>query len=120
MCSPGIRDKGVVKPMEASEQSEELQGTCKDWKAVQPPGGGKILVSGWCTFPGSGWTMELVRKDSDDPTELVLERVVAFDEARQARTVKAIEAEYVEDTETEYETVTILPDGPTIEVLKGA
>jgi hypothetical protein len=119
MCSPGIRDKGV-KPMEASEQSQELEGTCKDWKAVQPPGAGKILVSGWCTFPGSGWTMELVRKDSDDPTELVLERVVAFDEARQARTVKAIEAEYVEDTETEYETVTILPDGPTIEVLKGA
>ena len=106
--------------MEASEQSKELEGTCKDWKAVQPAGGGKITVSGWCTFPGSGWTMELVRKDGDDPTELVLERVVAFDAARQARTVKAIEAIYEEDTETEYATVAILPDGPTIEVLKGA
>jgi hypothetical protein len=106
--------------MEASEQSERPAGRCKDWKAVQPPGAGKIVVTGWCTFPGSGWTMELVRRDSDDPTELVLERVVAFDEARQARTVKAVDAHYVEDTETEYETVTILPDGPTIEVLKGA
>jgi hypothetical protein len=107
--------------MEASQQqSEGLAGRCKDWKAVQPPGGGKIVVTGWCTFPGSGWTMELVRRDSDDPTGLVLERVVAFDEARQARTVKAVDAHYLEDTETEYETVTILPDGPTIEVLKGS
>ena len=107
--------------MEASqEQSQGLAGRCKDWKAVQPPGSGKIVVTGWCTFPGSGWTMELVRRDSDDPTELVLERVVAFDEARQARTVKAVDAHYVEDTETEYETVRILPDGPTIEVLKGS
>jgi hypothetical protein len=107
--------------MEASqEQSQGLAGRCKDWKAVQAPGAGKIVVTGWCTFPGSGWTMELVRRDSDDPTELVLERVVAFDEARQARTVKAVDAHYLEDTETEYETVTILPDGPTIEVLKGS
>jgi hypothetical protein len=107
--------------MEASqEEGEGLAGRCKDWKAVQPAGAGKIIVTGWCTFPGSGWTMELVRRDSDDPTELVLERVVAFDEARQARTVKAVDAHYLEDTETEYETVTILPDGPTIEVLKGS
>ncbi len=105
--------------MEASDQSEGLPGSCKEWKAQQLPGAGKIMVRGWCTFPGSGWSMELVRKESDDPTELVLERVVAFDEDRQARTVKAIEAEYVEETETEYETVTILPDGPTIEVVKG-
>jgi dienelactone hydrolase len=105
--------------MEASEQSEELAGRCKEWKAQQPVGGGKIMVRGWCTFPGSGWSMELVRRDSDDPAELVLERVVAFDPGRQAATVKAIEAEYVEETETEYDRVTILPDGSTIEVQKG-
>jgi hypothetical protein len=113
------RDKGV-KPMEASEQSEGLPGRCKEWKALQSAGAGRIMVRGWCTFAGSGWTMELVRRESDDPTQLVLERVVAFDEARQARTVKAVDAHYLEDTETQYETVTILPDGPTIEVLKGS
>jgi hypothetical protein len=106
--------------MEASGQSEELAGRCKEWKALQPSGGGKIVVRGWCTFPGSGWSMELVRRDSDDPSELVLERVVAFDADRQAKTVKAIEAEYVEETEMEYDTVTILPEGSTIEVQKGA
>jgi hypothetical protein len=107
-----------VSAVEASEQSEPLVGTCKDWKALQPRGAGKLMVRGWCTYPGSGWSMELVRRDSEQPGELVLERVVAFDEARHSRTVKAVEAEYVEETETDYDTVTIVPDGVTIEVEK--
>ena len=101
------------------EASEELPGRCREWKALQEPGEGKIIVRGWCVFEGSGWSQELVRRDSDDPSQLVLERVVDFDPARQTTTKKAIAAEYVEATETGYETVRILPDGPTIEVRKG-
>jgi hypothetical protein len=65
--------------VEASEGSEPLPGKCRDWRAQQPPGVGKLMVGGWCTL-----------------------------------------AEYVEETDIEYDTVTILPHGPTIEVEKGA
>lgn len=106
--------------MEASEQGDGLPGKCKEWKALQPPGEGTITVRGWCVFQGSGWSQELQRRDSDDPRQLVLERVVDFNADRQTTTVKAITVEWIEETETEYDTVRILPDGPTIDVWKGA
>ena len=106
--------------MEASEENEPLVGRCKDWRALQPQGAGKLMVRGWCTYPNSGWTMELRRKEpqGSDPADLVLERVEGYKEGYPSRVVKAIEAEYVEETETEYDTVTILPDEVTIEVEK--
>ncbi len=100
------------------EASEELPGKCKEWKAMQSAE--KIVVHGWCVFQGSGFSQELERRDSDDPSQLVLERVVGFDRARNSGTVKGIAAEYVEETDVAYETVRILPDGPTIDVRKGA
>ena len=100
------------------EASEELPGRCKEWKAMQSAD--KIVVHGWCVFQGSGFGQELERRDSDDPGQLVLERVVSFDRARNSGTIKGIAAEYIEQTDTPYETVRIVPDGPTIEVMKGA
>jgi hypothetical protein len=111
-----------VNAVEASEENEQLVGRCKDWRALQPQGAGKVMVRGWCTYPNSGWSMELRRKEpqGSDPVDLVLERVESYAEGYHARVIKAIEAEYVEETETEYDTVTILPDEVTIEVEKGA
>jgi len=111
-----------VNAVEASERSEPLPGKCRDWRALQPPGVGKLMVRGWCTFPSSGWRMELRRKEpqGSNPGDLLLERVVDHKEGHPAGIVKAIEVEYEEETETPFDTVTILPDGPTIEVEKGA
>lgn len=108
--------------MEASERSEPMAGKCKDWRAQQPSGAGKIMVRGWCTFPSPAWSMELQRKEPQgtNPADLLLERVPAFDEDYKASGHVAIEVAYEEQTETAFDTVTILPDGPTIEVEKGA
>ncbi|HVL31146.1 MAG TPA: hypothetical protein VM299_02860 [Solirubrobacteraceae bacterium] len=105
--------------MEASERGEHpLPGRCKDWRAQQPQGAGRIMVRGWCTFPTSGWSMELRRKEPQgvNSRDLLLERIVTLAEGYQAQVVKAIEAQYVEETDAEYDTVTILPDGGTIPV----
>jgi hypothetical protein len=109
-----------VSAVEASEESEPLVGRCKDWRALQPQGAGKLMVRGWCTYPNSGWSLELRRREPQgtNPADLLLERVESRAEGLHARVIKAIEAEYVEETETEYDTVTILPDGVTIEVEK--
>ena len=106
--------------MEASEQSEPLAGMCKDWRAQRSQGTGKLMVRGWCTYPNSAWSVELHRREEQEsgPAELVLERVESRAEHVQSQVVKAIEVEYVDENETEYETVTILPDGVTIEVEK--
>jgi len=108
--------------VEASEQSEPPVGRCKDWRAQQPQGAGKVMVRGWCTYPSAAWTLELRRKEpqGSNPAELLLERVEIRRDGSYGQAIKGIEAEYMEETDAEYDTVTILPDGVTIEVEKGA
>lgn len=103
--------------MEASEP-DPLPGKCRDWRALRGPG--IIVVDGWCTFPTSGWDMELRKVEPDGgPSEnLVLERVVTWPQGPQPPVIKGIEVHWEEVTDFEYATVTIAPDGPTIDVVK--
>jgi hypothetical protein len=111
-----------VNAVEASETGtpaeapQPLPGKCKDWKAAYMKG--TLMVVGWCTFPSSGWSMELRHAEPQgaNPKDLLLERVVGLQEGYQANVLKAIEVEYEEKTDIEYDTVTIVPDGPTVEV----
>jgi hypothetical protein len=101
--------------MEASEQ--ELPGKCRDWRALLGPG--VVVVDVWVTFPSAGWTMELRKAEDqgDDPAQLILERVVTYPEGYQPPVTRGLEIHWEEPTETEYKTVTILPDELTLEVL---
>jgi hypothetical protein len=100
----------------SAEGRKPVPGKCKDWKAAYMEG--TLMVRGWCTFPSSGWSMELRRAEpqGSNAKDLLLERVVALQEGYQANVLRAIEVEYDEKTDVEYDTVTILPDGPTVEV----
>jgi hypothetical protein len=101
-----------------SSAAESLPGKCRDWKALNGPG--VLVVDGWCTFPTAGFNMELrkVEPQGANPEDLLLERVVTVPEGYQPPVVRAIEAHYEEVTDFEYKTVTILPDGLTIDVVK--
>ena len=100
----------------SGEAYTPVPGKCKDWKAAYMKG--TLMVRGWCTFPSSGWSMGLrhAEPQGSNPKDLLLERVVALQEGYQANVLRAIEVEYDEKTDVEYDTVTILPDGPTVEV----
>ncbi len=102
--------------MEASPQ-EPLPGKCRDWMALQGPG--VVVVDVWATFPSGGWNMELrkAEEQGDDPKRLILERVVTFPEGYQPPVIRGIEVHWEEKTDVEYATVTILPDGPTLDVV---
>jgi hypothetical protein len=104
------------QPDTSAEAPEPLPGKCRDWKAGYIKG--VLMVRGWCTFPSSGWSIELrhAEPQGSNPKDLLLERTVALQEGYQPPVVRAIEVEYDEQTDVEYDTVTILPDGPTIEV----
>ena len=101
--------------MEASG-AEQLPGRCRDWKARQGPG--VLVVDGWCTFPTSGYEAELRRAEPQgaNPADLLLERVVTRRQGYQPPVIRGVEMHYEEQTDVEYETVTIVPDGLTIDV----
>ncbi len=102
--------------MQASEE-QPLPGRCRDWKALLGPG--VIVVDVWGTFPSAGWQMDLCKADiqGDDPTQLTLERIVAFPDGYQPPVIRGIEVHWEEKTDVEYKTVRIVPDNLTLEVV---
>jgi hypothetical protein len=102
--------------MEASRE-EPLPGKCKDWRALLGPG--VVVVDCWATFPTAGWKMELRKAEEQGvkPEDLILERVVTFPEGYQPPVIRGMEIHWEEVTDVEYKTVTIVPDGPTLEVV---
>lgn len=101
-------------------QREQAIGTCAGWLAVhdREPGSPAVLwVRGTCRFPDAGSTVQLRRHEPQgiNPGDLLLEMVVHREETA-AQVVTDREVEYREETAQRYETVTILPEGPTIPV----
>jgi Domain of unknown function (DUF6438) len=97
------------------------EGTCRDWTAIhnhQPPGPSVLRVNGTCEFATAGYTVELRRRQPQgfNPNDLLLDRVVTAPTGPVAQVVTEVQVEYTEETEFDYQTVTILPDGPTVQV----
>jgi hypothetical protein len=97
------------------------KGTCHDWTAVhdrQPPGPSVLTVRGNCTFNTAGYSVELRRREPQgiNPRDLLLERIVQPPTGPVAQVVTDVEVIYSEETESGYDTVTILPDGASIPV----
>lgn len=103
--------------MEASEEQQPLPGECKEWKALLGPG--VVVVDCFVLFRTAGWKMDLVKSEqqSDDPEELILERVVEFPQGYQPPVIRGIDVHFEEQTDVEYKTVTILPDNLQLEVV---
>jgi hypothetical protein len=102
--------------MEASDAAP-VQGKCRDWKAQRGPG--VLVVDGWCTYPSAGWMTELreIEPQGSNPKDLLLERITTVPEGYQPPVVRGIEVHFEKVGDFEYETVTIMPDGLTLEVI---
>ena len=102
--------------MQASEH-QSLPGKIKDWKALLGPG--VIVVDCYAMFGTAGWDMELAKSDEqpDDPQELYLDRVLTVPEGYQPPVIRGMDVHWEEQTDVEYKKVTILPDGPTLDVV---
>ena len=97
------------------------QGRCFDWNAFvnrQPPGPAKLIVSGTCEFPTAGFSVELRRTEPQgiNPRNLLLDKVVTPPTGLVAQVVTQVPVRYEEETDAGFDSVTILPDGPTIPV----
>lgn len=86
----------------------------------RPPGPGVLRVEGACTFATTGFEVSLLRHEPQgfNPRDLLLDLVVEppdpDDFVGQAFTT--VPVSYQETTEADLDTVTILPDGVSIEV----
>ena len=97
-------------------------GTCRDWSAHhdhEPPGPATLRVTGTCSFGTPGYTIELRRHEPQgiNPKDLLLDKIVIPPGGDVgAQVITHVEARYEEITDFEYDTVTILPGGPSIPV----
>lgn len=95
--------------------------TCRGWYASHdhmPPGPATLRVTGTCTFPSTGYTVELRPHEPQgiNPGDLLLDKIVTPPDGIVGPAFTDVEVRYEEETDVEYDTVTILPDGPSIEV----
>jgi Domain of unknown function (DUF6438) len=98
-----------------------LEGKCEGWTAWHdhmPPGPSVLHVQGVCTFGTPGYVVELRRHEPQgiNPFDLLLDRIVTPPDGPVTDVVTEVEVRYDEETEFDYQTVTILPDGPSVRV----
>jgi len=85
----------------------------------EPPGPGLLRVDGECTLPSTGYQVALVRQEPQgvNPRDLLLHLVVTPPGiSRPALTTYPVS--YEEPTTSDFDTVTILPDGVSVVVEK--
>ncbi len=100
------------------DQDRTPQADCRDWYAWlnrQPPGPHILYVTGECSVRETGWTVDLRRHEPPgfNPQDLLLDLVMHRSDSYETTDVSV---RYEEETDFEYDTVTILPDGPSIPV----
>lgn len=97
-------------------------GECRDWNAVhdqEPPGPFKLVVTGTCAMPTPGYAVELRPRAPQgiNPKDLLLDKIVTAPSGIQPRVLTDVDVRYEDETDVDYDTVTILPDGPTVDVV---
>lgn len=117
----GIEVIGAIRSEKIEVPPEETIGECRDWSAWhdhQPPGPPTLHVHAECEFLTAGYTVELRRRvpQGINPKDLLLTKVVHGPTGPVADVIMTVEARYQEETDFEYDTVTILPDGLSIPV----
>jgi hypothetical protein len=126
-----VRQNGVDEPADfwviaalvdglAEAVEWTADGPCHDWTAVhgQQTQPSVLQVHGSCTFDTAGYSVELRRHEPQgiNPADLLLDRIVHPPAGPVAQVVTEVDATYSEETEFGYQTVTILPDGPSIPI----
>ena len=100
---------------------QKIPGTCHDWTAVHdfmPPTPGRLRVHGKCTFPTSGYSVELKKHvpQGINPAILLLDKVVTPPAGIVSQKVTTVDVSYHEVTDIHYLEVEILPDGTKIQI----
>ena len=119
----GVEVIGATRSQKIEVSGGASAQGCGDWSAVhdrEPTGPAVLRVQGRCEFPVAGFSVELRRHEpqGSNPRNLLLDRIGHPPEGfpPPGTVVEIVDVDYREETETEYDTVTILPDGISVPV----
>lgn len=101
--------------------NNDPQGKCSDWAAWHdhmPPGPATLHVTGKCTFPTAGYSVELrpANPQGINPKIYILDRIVHKPTGPAAEVITEVPVRYAEQTDTEYDEVHIRPDDAHVKV----
>jgi hypothetical protein len=117
----GVEVIGATRSERIEVPDEVPAGNCRDWSAWhdhEPPGPPVLHVRGECEFPTAGFSVELRRHEPQgfNPRDLLLDRIVREPTGPVPQVITVVEARFREETDFEFDTVTILPDGVSLPV----
>ena len=97
--------------------SAETPWTCENWHAYHdfmPGSPPTVRVSTTCTAPTNGYHFALIRQEPQgiNPQDLLL-RLLVYESDVANEVVTLYDIHYSEDTEMRYDSVSIVPDGPS-------
>ena len=97
------------------------ESDCRNWYASHDhmPGKPKTLyVSGKCTFPTAGYSVELkpASPQGKNPKIYLLDKIVHKPTGNVQQVITTVDVRYEEKTDNEYDQVTILPEVVTVDV----
>ena len=97
------------------------KGTCSGWKAWhdnQPPGPATLHVTGKCTFPTGGYSVELKSHQPQgiNPVIYLLDKIVHEPTGNVNQLVTTVDVKFSEKNKAKYSEVHILPDDVQITV----
>jgi hypothetical protein len=116
----GIELIGATRSERIEVRHGPPAGECSEWDAWHdhmPGGPATLIVSGVCKFPDESYQAKLRRREPQgiNPKDLLLELIVT-EEPGWEEMETTLEVRYEEQTDFEYDTVTILPDVVTVPV----
>jgi hypothetical protein len=119
----GIEVIGATRSERIEVPPDETKPECGEWSAwhnLEPGSPPTLIVVGQCTFPTAGYKVELRRHEPQgfNPKDLLLDLIVHEPTGPVPQVITTVEARYEEETDFEYDSVTILPEGPSIRVEK--
>ena len=91
------------------------KGSCSEWKAwhdSQPTGPATLHVTGKCTFPTGGYSVQLKPHvpQGINPKIYIMDKVVHVPTGNVTHIVSHVDVKYSEKTTTVYSEIYILPD----------
>jgi hypothetical protein len=120
----GIEIIGATRSERIEVQHGQSARECSEWEAWHdhmPGGPATLIVSGVCKVPDDRYKVVLRRREPQgiNPKDLLLELIVTEERSGTELVEEtALEVRYEEQTDFEYDTVTILPDGAVIPVME--
>jgi hypothetical protein len=116
----GIELIGATRTQRIEVQHDPPVGECSEWEAWhnrRPGAPPTLIVTGKCKFPDESYQAKLRRREPQgiNPKDLLLELIVTEEPGWEEMEL-SLEVRYEEQTDFEYDTVTILPDVVTVPV----